>query len=777
MKKIIGFALALLMAVTSAVAAETQYEASQKITQTVVKGKLEQTVFAGDEIDPIRIVYENTGLADNESPKYSATNFLENFGLTEMWNGHVCEISGQMRGDIVAGTYTAYIVVKDNEGKFAKTEFKFIVNEKPIPSISLEWKEGSGPVDQKVNAGNSITPIIFDYAGITSYSVSGLPDGLMHRIDEKNQRIMIVGSVSSEALSGDHEYTVTVTNDQGDKVSKSGTITVNESKAVTSIRVVENETQKVAAGNTIKPVVFEFKNVRVSEGNFPFKDEGSLKGHFKYATEDNKLTVSGTVAENLEEGYYTIKIIAEGENNNDTAVATVDVTHNSSIVTKVSVLENATQSVSVGDSVKPIVFVMEHGSGANLTGFPGGFQLKTKGDTVTVIGLIEESAKGLYNVQLSVSGVNNNASAKATIDVAPGVMTFDLVEGSDNQSVVAGQEIVPIVYQYNHVKNIDGKGIPANLKVEQDKEKKQVKISGAVSSESATHEYTYTFNLTDYYDETMTVTGKVNVVAASDVSSSSNIASSSSATSSSSSAKSSSSFAKSSSSVASSSSSAPKSSSSVVSSSSWNEVIGSSSSAKSSSSSVVASSSSAKSSSSSQNVILSSSEASSSSMKSSSSSVVTSSSSVKSSSSSAKSSSSVASSSSSTPKSSSSFVASSSSATSSSSSSSVILSSASREESSSSSVESSSSEKTTKIVAVTMERSQFSYANNVLTLAQPTSSMVRVLVFDLTGHLVESFAESVVGSKSISLAHLNRGNYLVRVESNSMARTARIAVK
>ena len=76
-----------------------------------------------------------------------------------------------------------------------------------------------------------------------------------------------------------------------------------------------------------------------------------------------------------------------------------------------------------------------------------------------------------------------------------------------------------------------------------------------------------------------------------------------------------------------------------------------------------------------------------------------------------------------------------------------------------------------------MERSQFSYANNVLTLAQPTSSMVRVLVFDLTGHLVESFAESVVGSKSISLAHLNRGNYLVRVESNSMARTARIAVK
>ena len=683
MKKLISLAFALFFAATAAVA--ESYPASQKITQTVVKGKLEQTVFAGDEIDPIRIVYENTGLADNESPKYSATNFSENFGLTEMWNGHVCEISGQMRGDIVAGTYTAYIVVKDNEGKFAKTEFKFIVNEKPIPSISLEWKEGSGPVDQKVNAGNSITPIIFDYAGITSYSVSGLPDGLMHRIDEKNQRIMIVGSVSSEALSGDHEYTVTVTNDQGDKVSKSGTITVNESKAVTSIRVVENETQKVAAGNTIKPVVFEFKNVRVSGGNFPFRDEGSLKGQFKYVPEDNKLTVSGTVAENLEEGYYTIKIIVEGENNNDTAVAGVEVTHKP-VVTKVSVLENATQSVSVGDSIKPIVFVMEHGSGAELTGFPGGYQLQTKGDTVTVIGVIEESAKGLYNVQLSVTGVDNNASAKAKIDVAAGVMTFELVEGSDNQSVVAGQEIVPIVYQYNHVKNIEGKGIPANLKVEQDKEKKQVKISGAVDSKSATHEYTYTFNLTDYYDNTMTVTGKVNVVAKGQ--SSSSVASSSSAKSS--------------------SSEEPKQSSS-------SEVIKpeTSSSAESSSSEEPKPETS------------SSAESSSSTME--------------------------------EPESSSSE---------------TIPESSSSEES----PETSSSEHTTAVVAA-KANFKFGYANNELTVVLQAPSMVRVQVFDLMGHVVETFAESATTSQSFSLAHLKKGNYVVRVESNHYARTAKVLVK
>ena len=72
---------------------------------------------------------------------------------------------------------------------------------------------------------------------------------------------------------------------------------------------------------------------------------------------------------------------------------------------------------------------------------------------------------------------------------------------------------------------------------------------------------------------------------------------------------------------------------------------------------------------------------------------------------------------------------------------------------------------------------KFGYTNNVLTVVLPTSSMVRVQVFDLTGHLVESLVEPVMDSRSFNLAHLNRGNYLVRIESNSQMRTAKIAVK
>ena len=649
MKKIMALAFALFFAVANA--AET-YEASEKITQQVLSGELSQTVYAGDEIKPITILYENTGLAENVVPEYSSTNFLENFGLSKRWVGSRCEIAGEMRDDIPAGTYNAFIVVRDNEGKFAKTEFEFTVLEKE-ETLSLKWNESSGDVNQEVTAGKSITSIVFDYEGITSYSVSGLPSGLVKNIDEKKHKIMIVGSVNSDVMSGDYEYKVTVKNDQGDEKSMSGTIVVKSGKARTSIKLVsEKARQEVLAGNEIEPVVFEFANVHVDESLSSFKFEGSLKGSFAYSVEGNKLTCSGTVDENLKGGLYTIRIIAIGENNNDTAFANVDVIHKS-VETKVYVIENETQSLTAGDSIKPIVFKVEHGSNLELTNFPGGYGLKKDGNTVTITGLVEENAKGPYEVVLTVTGADNNASAKATINVAAGVMSFDVIEGSDNQTVVAGQEIVPIVYQYDHMLSAKGSGIPEDLKVEQDKEKKQVKIYGTVDPEMAAHEYVYSFELTDYYGETKTVTGKINVVC--ELSSSSVVASSSSEAASSSSAKSSSSSAKSSSS----------------------------------------------------NVILSSSEGS----------------------------------------------------------------------SSSSVKQSSSSEKTIKIVTVAMNGVKFGYANNALTVAVPTSSMVRVQVFDLTGHLVETFAEPVNGTKSISLAHLNRGNYLVRVESNSIVRTARIAVK
>ena len=347
MKKLISLAIVLFFAAT---AFAEEYVASQKITQQVLSGELAQTVYAGDDIEPVKILYENTGLDENSVPEYSSTNFLENFGLSKRWTkGPACEIAGEMRSDIAAGTYKAYILVQDDEGKFAQTEFEFTVLEKE-KTLSLKWNESSGDVNQEVTAGKSITSIVFDYEGITSYSVSGLPSGLVKDIDEKNHKIMIVGSVNSDVMSGDYEYKVTAWNEKDDEKSVSGTIAVVGGQARTSIKLFsDNTSQEVLAGNEIEPVVFEFANVRVDESLSSFKFEGSLKGSFAYSVEGNKLTCSGTVDENSKAGLYTIRIIAIGENNNDTAFANVNVTRES-VESSSSVEASSSSSVAASSS-------------------------------------------------------------------------------------------------------------------------------------------------------------------------------------------------------------------------------------------------------------------------------------------------------------------------------------------------------------------------------------------------------------------------------------------
>ena len=132
-------------------------------------------------------------------------------------------------------------------------------------SFSLEWLDGSGELNQEVEAGNSITAIVFDYEGIESHSVIGLPSGLDYRIDENGHKIMIVGTVGKDVFSGNYVYTVTVTNNQDAKITRTGTISVIGGIPRASIEVVQNETQKVVVGEAINSVVFEFENVPLDE--------------------------------------------------------------------------------------------------------------------------------------------------------------------------------------------------------------------------------------------------------------------------------------------------------------------------------------------------------------------------------------------------------------------------------------------------------------------------------------------------------------------------------
>ena len=53
MKKLVSLAIVLFFAAT---AFAEEYVASQKITQQVLSGELAQTVYAGDDIEPVKIL-------------------------------------------------------------------------------------------------------------------------------------------------------------------------------------------------------------------------------------------------------------------------------------------------------------------------------------------------------------------------------------------------------------------------------------------------------------------------------------------------------------------------------------------------------------------------------------------------------------------------------------------------------------------------------------------------------------------------------------------------
>ena len=376
--------------------------------------------------------------------------------------------------------------------------------------FKFEWNDSFGEMNQAVKAGESIMLICFDYAGITAWDVTGLPPEFVWDIDEQ---FIIISGPETAVESGNYEYTVTVTDSNSQEHKLSGVITVNGKQDGTEIKVIENEKQKVTAGDNIKPIAFKFEYVTVTENLENFKIETTLPASLNIGVENDVMTINGTVDEETLDGSFTIKVVAKGKVNNDTAFATVDVVHKPR-VTSIETTENATQTVTAGQPIQPIVFKIENVDDKELTGFPGSYNIVTdkENKTMTVTGTLREDTKGPYTITLSVKGLDNNASAEATINVTPVELKFELVEGNDNQSVIAGNAIHTIIYQYDHMLSASGSGFPAGLTMTQDVEKKQIRISGTVNSELTAFGYDYSFAVKNVYGEDSTVTGKINVV-------------------------------------------------------------------------------------------------------------------------------------------------------------------------------------------------------------------------------------------------------------------------
>ncbi|MBR4786109.1 MAG: T9SS type A sorting domain-containing protein [Fibrobacter sp.] len=637
----------------------------------------ENRIFAdarmGDDIEPIVVRYTNV--------RHHEEYGFEDIGLTVQWNRDTCTIFGKLKKNLDNRRKEAVILL---QGPSVTDTVTSIITLFLTPAGEPYARLVSDNMDQRMVVGREIEPIYIEYGNVAQVMHHTVPYGL--NVDDNRDKGLITISGTLHASNWPHtrNYGIRMLTWEYDTLDVSGRAFIFANNDSTDLRIAKNDSQHVVVGDTLDMVEFFFNNM-VGE---PEILSPIIERYYLHVDrERGSMSLLVLTKPDLDYGAYEIKVIARGENNNDTARVTVFM-RGPLVPTEISMTsDNGDQHLTAGESIKTMYFNTKNAERVIVDGFPGTANVKIQDGVVTFNGTVDRSANGRYAVRVIADGPDIDDTVTVFVTADPLPMIFEHVSGPERQMVMPGGTVEPLVFRYDNIAwNIiesDGLGLDVSI----DTVNNLLTLYGNANLDIPYGEYTYTINVVGYDSTRASFVAKYDLVeslpSSSSVESSSSVASSSS-------------VEESSSSIVASSSSIVPSSSSVVPPSSSSEK-SSSSSAKSSSSE-------------------------------------------KSSSSSAKSSSSSA-------------------------------------KSSSSKAKSSSSEKGDAIVAAALPNFGLGYVNNELTVTLPKASMVRVQVFDLMGHRVESFSESVSATRSFSLAHLNKGSYVVRVESGRMARSAKIVVK
>ena len=384
------------------------YDCKLKVNHTPARTTIKalandsQDVVAGDNIKPIRLKYENiTDLNFKDIP--SSLNTFNNTDAKEIL------IQGPIPEDYGDMTIVMYVYAK---GLDNNDSAKITFNIKHKPSVT-KMEHASGDIEQTVNAGDSIKPIVFKYENAKNAKGSGFPEGTLEIVrDTKAKTFTIQGAVSEKA-SGEYNLKIIAEGYDNDDMA---TVKITVLQPDVDLKIVENESQEVTAGDKIKNIVVEYKNAQ--EVNV-----GHLIPTLKYdkVTGEDKLIISGYIPEDYEDQTITLVINATGSNNStDVVNATIKVKHKSAVTAIKLTSDNAEQIVTAGESIKPIIYKLEHVKNIDVKGVPKGIKAEPDNDakTLTVFGTVSPTAgAGDYVFTIIVEGTDNNATATGTITV------------------------------------------------------------------------------------------------------------------------------------------------------------------------------------------------------------------------------------------------------------------------------------------------------------------------------------------------------------------------
>jgi hypothetical protein len=352
----------------------------------------------------------------------------------------------------------------------------------------------SGNVPQTVTAGDEISPIVYRYENLTKVSAAVL-SGLSGTKNSDKKTYTISGRIPENAPDSSFVMQLTVTGPDTNFVVKP-VINVKHKPVVTTVEVTSNATQTVTAGDSIKPIVFKYANIKSYSVTKP--------SGFTYAVDGNthEITVRGLLDDNLSDQELTVKVDVTGLDNNASASAKITVKHKPAMIAYEVVGGNANRTVTAGEEIEPIVYSYKNVRNFKLSGIPKGLKGELNGNekTYTISGIVADSLTDHeYTYTISMTGADNDSTAtgKITVKHKPALPVLELTSGNANQKVTAGSDIEPIVFKIQNVTEVKASGLPAGLTGVISKSNTTYTIWGTVADSLTAYVYDYRIAVID----------------------------------------------------------------------------------------------------------------------------------------------------------------------------------------------------------------------------------------------------------------------------------------
>lgn len=281
---------------------------------TLRQGGVQQTVFPGDTIEHIVYVVEGThvvefSLLDSLTGRLWYDDFLEDSLVT---------ISGAVARNTDPGEYLIQIIAKDTVNETSVIS-KFYIT---VLSLNDAFVHSSGSLKQSVMAGDSIEPIVFDYQKLHDFRVDNLPSDLAVQKDTTSRTITIDGAVENVQRDKKYTFSLVAYLTERDSMVYNFELDVEHVPVVTSIKVLENDSQVVVAGDSIKPVTLKYENIT----DLHFKDIPRTLDVFD-DPDKKTILLRGTLPEDFGDSMLVMVVCAKGYDNNDTAFVKLNIKH------------------------------------------------------------------------------------------------------------------------------------------------------------------------------------------------------------------------------------------------------------------------------------------------------------------------------------------------------------------------------------------------------------------------------------------------------------------